>query len=172
VAFFPSVPPALRAHLCSASAVAFSGGRRPARVSLVAAGLVLSCLPASVPVSVGCSPGVDRAVRVARPSASVFFARSFGSGPFSFVQRSVAVVRSVSSVGLFVCFPSCACPPSVVPSASVSRCFCGGGSGSWASLAFAVGSGVPCFFFLPPGVPAPAWLFAVPLGGGWFLCLR
>jgi len=56
----------------------------------------------------------------------------------------------------------------VVPSASPSRCFSGGGSGSWASAALAVGLGVPVLLWLPVGVQPPAAWGFVSLGGGFF----
>ena len=122
---------------------------------------------------VGCASGVDEFFRSAFPSLRVVSASSFGRGRGSFAARSVAVVGSVASAGgLWVSFPSSACPSGLVPSGVSSRCFCGLGSGSWASVAFACGLGVPCLLFLPAGVPFPvAWsLFGwVCLGGGvWF----
>lgn len=163
------LPGQLVSQLSVAPAVAFSGSRAPAPCSLVAVGLALSAVPRSASVSVGCARGVDAAVRFCRPGASVFRASSFGSGRSSFVRRSAAVVGSVFPAGVFLSFPSGPCPPQVVPSRGVSRCFCGGGSGSWASLAFAVGCGVQCFFFLPSSVPVPGWLGVRSLGGGWFV---
>lgn len=145
-------------------AVGFSGSRSvvPGVVPAVAARVAsLGC-----PVFVGCAAGVDAAFRAAFPSARVFSASSFGSGRGSFAARSVAVVRAVAVAGgAWVSFPSGPCPAGLLPSASSSRAFCGSGSGSWASLAFAVGSGLPClvFGFAPPA----AWGF-VSLGGGWW----
>lgn len=145
-------------------AVGFSGSRSsvPAVCSVVAARVAsLGC-----PVFVGCAAGVDAAFRAAFPAARVFAAASFGSGRGAFAARSAAVVRAVALAGgAWVSFPSGPCPSGLAPSASSSRAFCGSGSGSWASLAFAAGSGLPClvFGFAPPA----AWGF-VSLGGGWW----
>jgi hypothetical protein len=163
-----SLPAFVRSALVCACAVGFSGSRSsvPAACALAAAAVAPPFRP---PVFLGCAGGVDAAFRAAVPGASVLRASSFGSGRGSFAARSVAVVSAVVSAagsrGLWVAFPSAACPAGLLPSASSSRCFCGSGSGSWASLAFAAGSGLPClvFGFVPPA----AWGFA-PVGGGWF----
>ncbi len=103
-------------------------------------------VPAGSKVFVGCANGVDAFFRSQFPTASVFAAASFGSGRGSFAARSVAVVRAVAvSGGLWVSFPSSPCPTGLQPSSSQSKCFRGLGSGSWASLAFALGLGVPGF---------------------------
>ena len=158
------VPGAVASVVASAPVVGFSGSRSVAPPSALVSA-VAALVPSSASVSVGCAGGVDAAFRSVFPSASVFGVSSFGSGPGAFAARSVACVRSCIG-GVWLSFPSGPCPSMVVPSASSVRCFCGAGSGSWASLAFAVGLGVASFCWLPPGVAAPAWL--VPAGGGWF----
>ena len=87
-------------------------------------------------------------------------ASSFGSGRSAFARRSVAVVCSVASAGgVCVSFPSWPCSSGLVPSGVSSRCFAGFSSGSWSSVAFACGLGVPCLVFLPSGVEfPPSWL--------------
>jgi hypothetical protein len=70
--------------------------------------------------------------------------------------------------GLWAAFPASPCPAGLVPSGQSSRCFCGTGSGTWASLAFAVGLGLPCLVFLPSGIAAPSGWGLQPVGGGWF----
>ena len=153
------------------SAFGFSGSRS-GLPSFGAASRVVSLVSESAAVFIGCAPGVDEFFRSSFPSASVFSASSFGSGRGAFAARSVAVVRAVASAGgLWVCFPSSACPAGLLPSASSSRAFSGSGSGSWASLAFALGSGVPSLVFLG-SLPCPAgWgLSPVPGWSGWFGC--
>ena len=152
------------------SAFGFSGSR--SSVPFGAASRAAHLVPASAAVFVGCARGVDEFFRSSFPSASVFSASSFGSGPGSLAARSVAVVRAVATAGgLWVSFPSSPCPAGLLPSASSSRAFSGSGSGSWASLAFALGSGVPCLVFLG-SVPCPSgWgLSPVPGWSGWFGC--
>lgn len=94
-------------------------------------------------VRVGCARGVDAAVRGAFPSASVFsVAASEVSrlGAAAFAARSAALVQSVAgSRGVLVAFPLGACPSEVAP----SRSFRGCGSGSWGSVALALGLGCP-----------------------------
>ena len=153
------------------SAFGFSGSRSELP-SFGAASRVVSLVPTSASVFIGCASGVDAYFRWRFPSASVFSASSFGSGRGVFAARSVAVVRAVAAAGgLWVSFPCCPCPAGLLPSASSSRAFCGSGSGSWASLAFAVGSDVASLVFLG-SLPCPrGWgLIPVPGWSGWFGC--
>lgn len=163
------LPAPLLSALRSAPAVAFSGSRAAAAVPAVALS-VFQAVPASSRVFVGCACGLDSAARSVFPRAVVFRASSFGSGRGSFARRSVAVVQAVASVSgaVFVSFPGVSCPAGLLPSSASGSCFCGLGSGSWASLAFAVGLGVRCFVFLPSGVVPPSGWGFVSLGGGWF----
>jgi hypothetical protein len=167
------LPASVLSVLSQAGAVGFSGSRSavPAVVPAVAAAVAsLRC-----PVFVGCARGVDEAFRGFFPGASVLAASSFGSGRGSFAARSAACVRAVAVAGagsagsflggLWVSFPSGPCPSGLLPSASSSRAFCGSGSGSWASAAFAVGSGLPVLVF--GWAPPAGWGF-VSLGGGWW----
>jgi hypothetical protein len=156
------LPAALYSALAAAPAVGFSGSRSVVPPCLP---VVVSALPAGVPVLVGCAAGVDAAVRGLCPSASVF--RVVGSGRGAFAARSVVFVRAVAAAGgVLVSFPAGACPVGLLPSVSASRAFCGTGSGSWASLSLAVGLGVPCVVFSAAGVPS-GWGF-VAVGDGWF----
>ncbi|HPZ76304.1 MAG TPA: hypothetical protein PK409_08505 [Thermosynergistes sp.] len=154
------------------SVFCFSGSRNPGVASVVALRQAITFVQGQegAKVLVGCASGVDAFVRSAFPRAVVFSVSSgkFGSGRSAFARRSVALVRAcAASSGLFVSFPSAACPVGLAPSASASRCFAGYGSGSWSSLAFALGLGLPCVVFSP--APAPAWFGLVSLGGGWYL---
>ncbi len=153
------------------SVFGFSGSRRGGVPVEVLSGVV-AAVPVGSRVFVGCAAGVDEFFRGAFPGAEVFSVRSgaWGSGRGAFAGRSVALVRAVCSAGgLWVSFPAAACPASLVPSAVAGRCFSGSGSGSWASLGFALGSGLPCLVFLG-AVPVPAGWGLVPVVGcaGWF----
>ena len=124
-----------------------SGGRHLVKGSASAVQLSIHFLPAQATISVGCASGVDSLVRFLVPAShlTIFQASAFGYGRGSFARRSIACVQHVASLsGLWLSFPSQACPVGLVPSSNSRRCFCGFGSGSWASLAFAVGLGVPC----------------------------
>ena len=108
-------------------------------------------------VGVGCALGVDSVVRSAFPSAVVFSVSSFLVGGrvarSSFALRSSALVSwVVSRGGLLVAFPLGGCPVGVV----VSSRFGGCGSGSWGSVALAVGSGCSVLVVSPAGVSS-AW---------------
>lgn len=156
----------LSSVLGGASVVGFSGSRSVSPPSSVVAAVV-AAVPPSAALFVGCASGADSVFRSAFAGrVSVLSASSFGSGRGAFAARSVACVRRCLG-GVWVSFPASPCPAGLVPSASSSACFCGLGSGSWASLAFAAGLGLSCLVWLPAGVPAPAWLRSV--GGGWWV---
>ena len=162
-ALFPAAPlPAL---------VGFSGGRRLSPVFRPQVAAVVAAVLASGRfVAVGCAAGADSFVRAATPGAVVFSASSFGSGRGAFAARSVALVRAVAAGGAgsgFVVFPAAPCPAGLVPSSSVSACFCGLGSGSWASAALAAGLQLPLVVF-PCGFSIlPPWGDWFPLSGDW-----
>ena len=148
------------------SVVGFSGSR-----SCVSGALYLAVeAVSSQQVLVGCTKGVDAAVRELRPDARVFDARVFGAGRGAFAARSVRFVDALyEAEGLLLSFPSGPCPVGVFPSASSSRAFCGGGSGSWATLAYAVGRGVRSAVFLPTSVSLPGGWGLQMAGPGWFV---
>ncbi len=172
----PTVSSALASWFLSASCVGFSGSRSVAPSEAVR--LAVSLVTVGVPVSVGCAAGVDELVRSLLSSAGVPFSffevasGRWGRGRGSFAGRSVACVRSVGVSGLWVSFPSVPCPSSparLLPSSSSSQCFSGSGSGSWASLAFAIGCGVPSLVFLGSLPCPPGWGLSPVAGApGWF----
>lgn len=133
--------------------VAFSGSRHslPSSQGWVAAYSIAAGLPSSR-VAVGCARGIDAAVRQAAPGCQVF--QAAGSQGWQLAARSSALVRAASGGGL-VAFPSGFCPAGV----RVSRSFSGSGSGTWGSVAFAIGQGVPVIMFasVAPG-SVQAWL--------------
>ncbi|WP_414589748.1 hypothetical protein [Scytonema sp. PCC 10023] len=164
------------------SCFGFSGSRQcpasfaplAAAAKFVSAGDRLRHCASRNRVLVGCAAGVDAFFRSAFPSAEVFSVASgqWGVGRGAFAGRSIACVSAVrSGGGLWVSFPSSPCPAGLSPSASSSRCFSGSRSGSWASLALALGSGVPSLVFLG-SLPCPVgWgLSPVPASPGWFGC--
>lgn len=161
----------------SAPVVGFSGSRSAAGLSSAFAAAA-GCVPSGASVFVGCARGVDELARSAFPSARVFSVASgtWGRGRGAFAARSSAFVSAVSSAGgVLVSLPAPGSVPAagLVPSSSSSRCFSGGGSGSWASLAFALGLGVPCAVWLGSGAAPAGWgLSPVPGWSGWFSFVR
>jgi hypothetical protein len=141
--------------------VGFSGSRSPSRGAVAALSELLPLVPSLCRVSVGCARGVDALVRAyfrSSPSLLVFSVASgrFGSGRSAFARRSVACVRSVArgDRGLLVAFPSSpVCPAGVRP----SRSFNGEGSGTWGSVALALGRGRRVLLWLPSGSLPPVW---------------
>jgi len=149
--------------------VAFSGSRSlPSPVSPVVFAAVAAVVSAGCPVSVGCAAGADAFVRSACRRLGVaprlFSSASFPGPPVAaLVARSVACVSSARAL---VLFPGGACPSVVSPSPLAARCFCGAGSGSWASAALAAGLGSALVVF-PRGAPLPPWGVWLPLSGAF-----
>ena len=149
----------LSSLLASAPVVGVSGSRAPSPVSASVCRWAVGQLAPGASVVTGCASGIDGVARLARPSASVIQASAFGVGRGALAARSVAVARTVAAHApgaVWLAFPSGPCPAGLVPSRQSSACFGGHGSGTWASLALAVGLGVPALVFLPAGVPAPS----------------
>lgn len=136
--------------------VGFSGSRRGDSSAAVAARAFARSLSSSSfsgSVVVGCARGVDAVVREVFSGASVFKAK--GPKSFQLAARSAAMVSSVRDhCGVLVAFPLGACPLEVTP----SRSFRGCGSGTWGSVALALGLGSPVLVFvagLSESFPAP-----------------
>ena len=131
-------------------------------------------------VAVGCAAGADELVRScwlgscqarpALPPCLVFARRLYPASTFvgSLARRLAALVRFVADSGPeaeLVGFPSAPCPAGLVPSPHPSACFAGFGAGTWSSLAFAAGLGLPVSVLrhqVGVVVPLPAWP-----GGVW-----
>jgi hypothetical protein len=145
--------------------IGFSGSRHS--IDPIAGELAAVAVPVGAEVVVGCAAGVDAFFRSRFPAARVLRVDS-SLGRAGFARRSIACVEAVSG-GLWVSFPGGACPSGLFPSASSGRCFSGSGSGSWASLAYAIGRGGFALVYLG-AVPAPSgWgLVRVPDSMGWW----
>ena len=164
----------------SFSSVGFSGSRSLSGGAFAQCrSLAAAAASSGVAVLVGCASGADAAARLGAGSAAqVFRAASFARPgvPFSaaLVARSVAFVQALaaSPAPCLVSFPAAACPFGLAPAA---RWPSGFGSGSWASLALAVGLRVPVFVFLPAAVLPPlSWgiwsrVTSGVLAGSWSL---
>ncbi len=128
-----------------------------------------------------CAPGASSSVSwpsgvgaASRAGASVSWWSGGGpSVPLAgrLASRSAALVSAVSASGSgagLVSFVCDAWPPALVPSSSPSRCFSGGGSGSWASVTLAIGLGLPVVVFpLPASGYAPGPALPPSWGGSW-----
>ncbi len=156
--FFVLVMVSFASFVCSFPCVAFSGSRLSGSSAAAACGAFLPVVSSfSGSVGVGCASGVDSLVRSAFPSASVFSVSSFLVGGrvarASFALRSSALVSwCAARGGLLVAFPLGACPVGVAVSASFRGC----GSGSWGSVALALGLGCSVLVVSPVGVGS-AW---------------
>ena len=168
----------LASFVSSFSRVAFSGSRVSGSSAFISCRAFLPLVSGfSGSVGVGCASGIDSLVRSAYPSASVFRVQPPVSRA-SFALRSARMVGWVargSGGGLLVAFPLGACPPAVV----VSSTFGGRGSGTWGSVALAVGLGASVLVVLPAsvvGFPAPVsvasrfgFVGVAPCGGSLWL---
>ena len=150
--------------ISSFPAVGFSGSRLASSCPSSLPGQLAAALPVSVSVLVGCQQGVDAAVRAASYSPTVFSASTYGSGSWAYAARSAAMVRVLAAQGgVLVALPYGLCPSGV----RVSRRFRGCGSGTWGSVALAIGLGVPVILRAPlPGAAVSAWqAWCGPLAG-------
>ena len=117
----------------------------------------------NVPIAVGCARGVDAQIRRLRGDATVYSVASPGAGSgarswaVALARRSMAMVDDCY---LLIGFASVSCPLDVYPAHS----FVGGGSGTWASIAYAAGRGIPVVVFLDLDneICLPEWI-----GGHW-----
>lgn len=144
--------------------IGFSGSRLASSCPSSLPGQLAASLPVTTAVLVGCQQGVDAAVRAASYTATVFQASSYGSGTWAYAARSAALVRSLATQGgVLVAFPGGPCPGAV----RVARQFRGYGSGTWGSVALALGLGVPVLLCAPiPFCEVASWqAWCGPLAG-------
>ena len=168
------------ALVVSSALAAGAGGA--ARLSIFAAfGPVSPPWPAARVSAPGASSSVSSVSGVAAAlAAGASVSWWAGGGPAAplagrLAGRSVALVSAVAGSGAgcgFVGFVSSPCPSGLVPSAALSACFSGSGSGSWGSLAFAAGLGLPVVVFPVGALASPfalpaSWGFWSPLSGAW-----
>jgi hypothetical protein len=140
--------------------VAFTGSRKGFQNQTLVSRVARQVHAAGHLVLVGCANGVDAVVRHSVP-AQVFKVASPFSGTGSslasaLARRSISMVQACS---VLVGFASVPCPSGVSPASHFGAC---GGSGTWASLAYAVSQGVRVFVFPAPGISLPPWA-----GGQW-----
>jgi hypothetical protein len=167
----------LSSFVGSFACVGFSGSRSSGSAAAVSCSAFLSAVGSSIggTVGVGCALGIDSLVRCRFPSASVFRVQPPVSRA-SFALRSARLVHWVASQsGLLVAFPQGSAPVQLSPSVS----FRGFGSGTWGSVALALGLGLAVLVVLPSSVasfPAPAsvasrfvWVGVAPCGGSLWL---
>jgi len=165
------LPATVSSILASAAVVGFSGSRAPTPASLAAVQLVAAGLTPAMPVVVGCAVGVDQHAKQLMPHACVFRASAYGSARSAYAMRSIACVQACAG-GVWCSFPAGPCPTGLRPSSSSSACFNGSGSGTWASLAYAIGSGCAPVVFLPLSIVPPAAFGLVGTGQGWYVAAQ
>ena len=138
--------------------VAFSGARG-CLIATMAVKDVVQYLHPQSRVIVGCAGGVDGIVRVLVPKAEVFYFGTYYkdgiSAAAAMAIRSTEVVKELNG-GLLIAAPAAGqvCPASVVPAKSWKS----GKSGTWSSIALALGLGSPVLLFLTSSDQIPPWM--------------
>lgn len=165
-------PAAVLQLLAAAPAVGISGSRTPGPFSLAALVSLAACVPASASVLVGDASGIDTSAVRYLPRASVFQVGAYGSphAPFraQLAARSIACVQACAAAGGVWCaFPARPAPAGLAPSSRPAVCFGGFGSGTWSSLALALGLGLPAVMF--SALPPPRGWGLLPAAPGWFV---
>lgn len=135
--------------------IAFTGSRKGFIIPALVSQIARSAYSAGHSIIVGCANGVDAVVRHSVPTAKVFKVASPNAGSsVNFAQalarRSMSMVQHCT---ILVGFASVSCPSGVSP----AHAFGGHGSGTWASVAYAVSKGKQVFIFKASGVLLPCW---------------
>lgn len=154
-------------QLLTFSVVGFTGCRKVVPVKQL--DQAISRVNPSAAIAVGCASGVDAAVRMRFDDYELFEARNYGqlSTPHAakLALRSTAMVKWVAKEGgAMVGFPSKSCPEGLRPRKSWPS---GYKSGTWSTIALAIGLGVSTLIWSPSG-QVPDWGFE-DLGMGWFV---
>lgn len=131
--------------------LAVSGSRVSGSKAVASAAAILHYISSySGQVAVGCASGVDAAVRYMFPHATVFSVQSYKvNGSItraSFAWRSTHMVQWLAANhGLLIAFPSSLAPGKI----QVGTTFSGHGSGTWGTIALAIGLGCSVMVVLP-----------------------
>jgi len=156
-----------------ASRIAFTGSRAPSGASLSVcsqvAGLLWAHMPVGARVGVGCCSGIDQAVRHQVPGVVLFSVARPVVHRGAFVVRSIRLVRWLcrGAGAVLFAFPSHGCPSGVVAGSSWAGC----GSGTWGTVALALGSGARVVVFVPRGAVGSSAGLAAFVGPLWGRCV-
>lgn len=102
---------------------------------------------------VGDALGLNALIRTINPEATVY--RAEGRQPWQLAKRSKAMVDAIAAVGGELhAWPNKSCPDGVKPSST----FNGKGSGTWGTIAYAIGRGVPVVLHPLSSFELPDWL--------------
>lgn len=135
---FSPVQVQLDAILKNSKVIGFSGSRNPQAQEIKALKYIVQKVPKKAQICVGCANGIDNLVVSHFPHATVFKAANYETNiKAALALRSTACVKAIpsSSEGLLIAIPSGSCPHEVKP----SRSFSGHGSGTWGTIAIAIG---------------------------------
>lgn len=162
-------PAGLVRLVVEARTLGISGSRAPDPGSLAALADLAGLAP-DAPLIVGDQRGIDAAAAGHWPHAQV--ERRADDTPRALVARSIQMLDRLGAEArpLLAAFPARPCPARVAPGPR----WCSGQppSGTWSTLALAVGRGLPAAVWLPePLLPPLEWKLRY-LGGGWWMSTR
>lgn len=158
-----------RISLSDFSCVGFSGSRDGGPQDLIAG--VVGKVRSDALICVGCAKGVDAQVRSLchdRP-LKIFKASEYPGANYAvkLANRSSALVGClIINNGILIAFPNAACPSGVEP---CQRWRSAKGSGTWGTIALAVGRGLTTIVHLPGALAPPDWVDR--LNGDWYFYL-
>jgi hypothetical protein len=138
ISMFSSVNSQLDTVVKNSKAIGFSGSRSPDNQQIKALKYIIQKVPKKAEICVGCANGIDNLVINNFPHARVFKATDYQTHiKAALASRSTACVKAIPSSpdGLIIAIPSGSCPHEVKP----SRSFAGHGSGTWGTIAIAIG---------------------------------
>jgi hypothetical protein len=136
--------------------VGFSGSRHGAPHKLIHS--AISKAHEGATICVGCATGVDEQVRLEvgdNASLRVFRAAEYPGAtyPQKLANRSAALVKFLhENDGCLFALPMKACPNGLFPCTQWKSAK---GSGTWGTIALAVGLGLPTMLWLPNGIQPP-----------------
>lgn len=142
----------------------FTGSRMLPRPDVVrCANIAEVAMNFGLKILVGDAPGCDITVRRAAPLAIVFRHDPNLPKRAALAYRSIQMIDTLarSTAPILIAYPDRPCPEALRPSRRPGDCFNGSGSGTWATVCYALGQGVPVVVW--PGfykVPAPSWSIA------------
>ncbi len=162
----------------TARVVGVGGSRAPSPTTRSCVVAMVQTIPATAVLHVGEQRGVDGLALTHRGTNpyQLFDVKDYGPPGLgsSYAKRSIACVESTNvDGGWWLSFPDRPCPATITPSSNGRACFNGSGSGSWSSLAYALGLAVrdgllQVVLYLPPPLQPPDWGFVPCDVPGWY----
>lgn len=136
---------------------------------------VMGTINPNAKIHTGCQKGIDAIVKLwcdlRKIKIKVFDVASgkYGEGKGAYARRTIDCIESTKEAnGLWVAYTGRECPSKVKPSNKTNKCFNGGGSGTWAGAAYAMGLGMEVLIYIPEKVSPPEEWNLEPIGDLWY----